>query len=190
MIVAATKVIDYGVADSRRCPVDDDRVRHPQLSDEACVSIFECKTLPSTAGIVVAQKLSHMMRTMRREVWDDDSCFMLMCCGGLRGGDVNLELVFYPHGCDRDGRERWAAAAHDKLVMSGGLEGLTARPEFQKREGSEYHDGSFFSLFSWSTDSEMLAHGTELVPVVRGVPLLTSRGHLVRAVACVTIPPV
>jgi hypothetical protein len=193
MIVAATKIIDYGVADSRRCLIDDDRVRHPQLSDEACVSIFECKTLPSTAGIVVAQKLSHMMHTMRREVWDDSSSFMLMCCG-LRGGDVNLELVFDRHGCDRDGRERWAAAAHDKLVTSGGLEGLNVR--FQKREGSGHrvivdpsscrHDGSFFLLFSWST--EMLAHGTELV--VRGVPLLTSRGHLVRAVACVTIPPV
>jgi hypothetical protein len=198
-IVMATKIVDYGVVDSvsPTCPRPVS-VCEAQLHHTVHVSVFECPTLPSAPdGISIAQKLTDVMATMRREhVWsgDDAASFLLQCCG-QRGGTVDLALAF---AAERN-EERCIAAFPQLVTASGGIASTILSARFGKTTFSSADAGwriaalpsscsrnsSFFFLFSHSM--EMIAHGTELI--ARCVPLLSCARHKIHAVACATIAP-
>jgi hypothetical protein len=202
-IVMATKIVDYGVVGSVTSKSTTRPVREAQLHHKVHVSVFECPTLPSAPdGISIAQKLTDVMTTMRREqVYRSDAAddaaaasFSLQCCG-KQGGTVDLALAF---AAERN-EERCIAAFPQLVTASGGIASTILSARFGKTTFSSADAGwrvaalpsscsrnsSFFFLLSHS--KEMIAHGTELV--ARCVPLLSRAQHKIHAVACASIAP-
>lgn len=207
-IVMATKIVDYGVVGSVASKSTTRPVRKAQLHHKVHVSVFECPTLPSAPdGISIAQKLTDVMTTMRREqvyrsddaagaADDDDAAasFSLQCCG-KQGGTVDLALAF---AAERN-EERCIAAFPQLVTASGGIASTILSARFGKTTFSSADAGwrvaalpsscrrnsSFFFLLSHS--KVMIAHGTELI--ARCVPLLSRAQHKIHAVACASIAP-